>query len=165
MDTEYREQLAEQLKMKRRLYHEFRMKEARAGIYVDPSVTIQREDLEREIYSIERELGGAPMPTAAERQRTYAPPPARYVEPPQVFQERMVGEQVRQRQADIEHQVKLLGIHRRNLGHLRAQLKELGAYAPPYVRNSLGDAMQSIAGIKRTLRDMGQLVDDLPGDE
>jgi hypothetical protein len=153
MDTEYREQLTEQLKMKRRLYHEFRMKEARAGIYVDPSITIQREDLEREIRSIERDLGGAPMPTATERQRTYAPPSPAYVEPPQVFQERMVGEQV-----------KLLGIHRRNLGHLRAQLKELGAYAPPYVRSSVVDAQSSIASVKRTLRDMGQSVDDLPGD-
>ena len=165
MDSEYRGQLTEQLTIKRRLVHEYRMKEARAGIYVDPSITIQREDLEKEIRSIERQLGGEPTPTVAERQRTPAPP--RYVAPtPEpAFQERVAGEQLRQRQVDIEHQVKLLGIHRRNLGDLRAQLKDLGAYAPPYVRNSVGDAMQSIATIKRTLRDMGQDVADLPGDE
>ena len=158
------DQLREQLTLKRTALHHAEMRVARYGMSADPYIIIERDDLLAEVRSLERRLGREQTPTPQEIRREYVPRP-RYVEPPQVFQERVVGEQIKQRQEEIAHQVKLLGIHRRNLGHVREQLKELGAYAPPYVRNSVHDAMASIASIKRTLRDMGQNVDDLPGDE
>lgn len=159
------EDLQELLATKRRLWHQFKMKEAMAGLYCDPSITIQREDIEKEIRAIEQQLGRTPTPTMREIRAQPVLP--RYVapEPEPVFRERMVGKQMSARQADIEHQMNLLNIHRRNLGHLRAQMKELGAFAPPYVRNGVQEAMKEIASRKSILRDMGQDVQDLPGDE
>lgn len=163
MDTEYRTQLIEQLRMKRRLHHEFEMKKAVGGMNTDPGIIIQAEDLAREIRSIELELGDSPSPTVQERRATPLP---RYIqpEPAPAFQERMVGQQMKAKQDDIAHQMNLLNINRRNLGHLRAQMRELGAYAPPYVRNGVADAIGEIAKRKSVLRGMGQAVEDLEGD-
>jgi hypothetical protein len=158
--------LREELRTKKRLHQQVRLKLAKFGMNAPPELMIEEEDLAADVRAIERELGADLTPTIHER-RAYAPPP-RYeapVEPVQRFQERMVGHQMKARQADIEHQMNLLNIHRRNLGHLRAQLRELGAHAPPYVRNGVQDAMREIASRKAVLRDMGQAVDDLPGDE
>lgn len=69
-----------------------------------------------------------------------------------------------QRQADIDLQMSLLNIHRLNLAHLSAQLRDLGLYAAPHVRSEVALRVQAIARIKAVLRGMGQQVDDLPGD-
>lgn len=155
----------DELKMKRRALNMIRLDIAKKGISADPYLRIEEEDLVAEIRAIERELGITQTPTLQERRATPAP---RYVAPPEpepVFQERMVGMQTKARQEDIAHQMSLINIHRRNLAHLRAQMRELGAYAPPYVRNGVQSAIDEIANRKDILRSMGQSVDDLPGDE
>lgn len=158
--------LQEELQMKKRALHYIRIDLAMKGISADPYLRIEEENLCADIRAIERELGIAQTPTIPERRAQSAQP--RYEAPPEpepVFQQRMVGQQTKARQADIEHQMRLLDIHRRHLGHLRAQLRELGAYAPPYVRSGADEQMSAIARIKRILRDMCQAIDDLPGDE
>ena len=158
--------LRDELSAKKRALQNTRLQLARYGISAPVNLIMDEEDLVREVRAIERELGIDQTPTLQER-RAYTPPP-RYETPaetPQHFQERMVGQQAKARQADIAHQMNLLNIHRRNLAHLRAQLKELGAFAPPYVRNGATDAQREIQSRKNILRDMGQQVDDLPGDE
>lgn len=164
LDSEYRAQLIEQRKMKRRILHELEMKKALYGVSAEPNIIIQAENLVREIRSIEIELGESPTPTTAERRATPVPP--RQVEPEPVFQERMTQKQMSARHADIEHQMTLLNIHRGNLGHLRAQMRELGAFAPPYVRNGVDEQRAAIVRIKGILRTTyGQTVEDLEGDE
>ena len=156
--------LEQELRTKRRALGEIRLQLAKFGIGAPINLIIEEQDMAADVRAIERELGRDQTPTIHERRATPAP---RYVAPPEPeprFQERMVGQQQRARQADIEHQMTLLNIHRRNLGHLRAQMKELGAFAPPYVRSEVGGRMDDIARIKGILRDMGQAVDDLPGD-
>lgn len=156
----------EELEMKKRVLCHIRLDLAKKGISADPYLRIEEEDLVAEIRAIERELGRDQTPTLQQR-RAYVPPP-RYEAPPvpePIFQARMAGQQTKARQGDIEHQMNLLNIHRRNLGYLRAQLKELGAYAPPYMRNGVAEAQREIQNKKNVLRDMGQVVDDLPGDE
>lgn len=166
MDTEYRSLLEQELTLKKRALQQTRLKMARYGINAPVEIIIEEEDLAKEVRGIELQLGAAPTPTIQERRATRVEP--RYVppqEPEPVFQERMRGKDVHDRQGDIAQQRDLLSIHRRTLAHLRAQMKELGAFAPPYVRNSVQDAMREIANRKGILRGMGQEVDDLPGDE
>lgn len=158
--------LRQELQTKKRALGHIRLDLAKRGISADPYLRMEEEDLIKDIHAIERELGITQTPTIQER-RAYTPLPC-YVAPPEpepVFQQRMVGQERSMRQADIEHQMSLLNIHRRNLGHLRSQLRELGAHAPPYVRNGVLDAMGDISRIKTILRDMGQTIDALPGDE
>ena len=158
--------LEQELAMKRRALGHIRLDLAKKGISADPYLKIEEEDLAKEVRAIERELGRDQTPTIQERRATPTPPRCQPApEPEPVFQQRMVGQQMKARQDEIAHQMNLLNIHRRNLSHLRAQMKELGAFAPPYVRNGVGDAMKEIADRKRVLRDLGQQVDDLPGDE
>ena len=159
------EELREELKRKRTALHHAEMRLAGRGISADPWEIMQRDDLLGEVRSLEGRVGEARTPTPQEIRREYPPSP-RYVapEPELAFQQRMVGQQLKARQDDIAHQMTLLNIHRRNLGHLRAQLRELGAHAPPYVRNGVADATDEIAKRKGILREMGQAVDDLPGD-
>ena len=158
------DELREELAVKRRQHHIVRLKLAKFGMNAPVELIIEEEDLAKDVRAIERELGYEQTPTIRERHATPAPP--RYVapEPEPSFQERMVGQQQKARQDDIAHQMNLINIHRRNLAHLRTQLRELGAFAPPYVRNGVADAIAAIANRKGILRKMGQAVDDLPGD-
>lgn len=151
--------LRQELETKRRALRAIRLQLARYGGTPPVNLVIDEEDLAQEVRAIERELGIAPTPTIQERRSP------RYAEPEAVFQERIAGQQLRNRQDDIRHQSNLLTIHRRNLHHLRAQMRELGAFAPPYIRNGVAEQIDAVARIKGILRDMGQIVPDLPGDE
>ena len=156
----------EELTMKRRALQEIRLQLARYGIGAPVNLIIDEQDLAKDIRAIERELGIGQTPTIQERRS--APVPPRYEpqpEPEPVFQQRLAGQQSIARQADIDHQMNLLNIHRRNLAHLRAQMKELGAFTPPYVRNGIGSAQDEIANRKFILRSYGVTVDNLAGDE
>jgi hypothetical protein len=156
----------EELAMKKRALNHIRLDLAKKGISADPYLRIEEEDLVAEIRAIEKELGRTPTPTLQERRATSVPP--RYVEqeePPQVFRERMVGQDMSDRRENITHQRNLLSLHRKHLGFAREQLRELGSHAPPYVRSGVQDRIHEIARIKGILRDMGQAVEDLPDDE
>lgn len=164
MDSEYRSQLEEQLRTLRRLQHEDRMTEARYGLSADPSLKIRIEDRAQEIAGIEAQLGierprPAPQSTPIYRRADPVPEPA--------FRERITSRHTQQRQQEIEHHVSLLGIHRRNLAHYREQAKAYGgvALAPPVTRNGMSGERAQIARIKRILRDYGEDVADLAGDE
>jgi hypothetical protein len=150
MDHEYQAQLEEQLRVERRLLHHDIMKRAQYGISTDPSVLMRIEDREKEIARLEARLGIAqPVYQARpEPRRAYRPEP----------------DLRQQHSVDVQHHVKLLGIHRANLGHLKEQLRQLGAYAPPYVRTSIQEAQQGIAKEKRTLREAGVAVEDFEGE-
>lgn len=163
MDNEYRSQLEERLRVLRRLQHADKMTEAKSGINADPSLVIRIEDRAKEIVQIEAELG-IERPAAQQ-----APPAYRRIEPlpTPIFRERVVSQHTRQRQDDIEHQINLLGIHRRTLAHFRAQAKAYGGvdFAPPMTRNGMNEARVEISRIKVILRGYGEQVDDLAGDE
>jgi hypothetical protein len=67
---------------------------------------------------------------------------------------------------DIANQQQLLAQHRRTLAIYLHQLANLGAnYAPPAVHNGIREARAAIQRIKVWLRDQGEDVDDIPGDE
>jgi nucleoside phosphorylase len=69
-------------------------------------------------------------------------------------------------QQDIDHQVNLLAIHRRNLAHYIKQRGLLGeAFAPPMVINGIISERDNIRRIKGILRGWGQQVDDHADDE
>lgn len=69
-------------------------------------------------------------------------------------------------QEDILTQQERLEIHRRNLSNYLKQQEILGrAYATPGITNGIREARDEIARIKRTLRDWGVTVEDLPDDE
>ena len=160
MNTE----LQDELRSAQKALYLTRLQLARYGINAPVHLIMEAEDLEQKVGQLQRALGQTPteprvLPNPPRRE--YTPP----VEPPAQFQERMVGQQERDRQADIEHQAKLLSIHRRNLGVLRQQAKALGAHAPFYVQSQIMDARESIASIKDLLRSRyGQAVEDLAGD-
>jgi len=66
---------------------------------------------------------------------------------------------------DIAAQQALLQAHRQTLDLLLTQQAQLGAaYAPPAIANGIRAARGAVAQIKRTLRDWGVSVDDLPND-
>ena len=156
----------EELATKKRALQQVRHQIARYGISAPVNLIMDEEDLMKDIRAIERELGIDQTPTIQERRATSAVP--RYTplpEPEPTFQRRIDNQQAIARQSDITHQMGLLNTYRRNLAHMRAQLKELGAYAPPYVRNGVAETQQEIANRKRILRDYGVTVDDLAGDE
>jgi hypothetical protein len=69
------------------------------------------------------------------------------------------------REEDIANQQALLAAHRQTLDLLLMQQAQLGvAYAPPAVTNGIRAARNAIAQLKRTLRDWGVNVQDLPND-
>jgi hypothetical protein len=66
---------------------------------------------------------------------------------------------------DIAAQQALLQAHRQTLNVLLTQQAQLGAaYAPPAIANGIRVARGAVAQIKRTLREWGVSVDDLPND-
>src|ERR1700712_52009 len=66
---------------------------------------------------------------------------------------------------DIAAQQALLQAHRQTLSVLLTQQAQLGAaYAPPGIANGIRVARDAIAQAKRTLRDWGVSVEDLPND-
>ena len=150
--------LRETLRLKRRDLHIVKLQIAKTGsAWAPPALIGQEFDLEREVRQLERDLGIAqPEPP---RRAYEAPKPAR------AFAQEVEDQQTRMRQEEIAHQLSLLNIHRRNIGHLSRQMRELGAYTPPYVRSELEDARANIASIKRTLRAAGVAVDDLESDQ
>jgi hypothetical protein len=157
----------EELRIKQRQLQVVREKLAKYGMNAPSDLVIEEEDLVNDVRGIQHELGLPLTPTVRERRAAALLPRYRVPEPepPHVFQERMIGQEQKMRQADIEHQMGLLKIYRRNLAHYRGQMRELGAYAPPYVRNGMQDQVDHIARVKGILRGMGQDVQDLPGDE
>jgi len=164
MDEVYEAQLRERLTFQKRLLNERLLQLAKAGIYADPSIKMAAEDLQKEIREMEAELGiDRPAPAPYRPAPRYEAPP----EPEPRFQERMVGQGQRMRQADIEHQMGLLKIHRGNMAHYRAQARAHGGVdlAPPMTRNGMREQRDAIARIKQALERLGQAVDDLPGDE
>lgn len=163
MDEEYRAQLTEQLRALRRLQHADKLALAKTGMYADPSLTIRIEDREKEIAQIEARLGIEHPQPAPRRAPTYEPQPA----PRREFDMDITRRQEGARQDDINHQMTLLEIHRRNLAHYRAQAKDHGGInlAPPITRNGMNEARRNIARIKSVLEGLGVVINDLPGDE
>src|SRR5947208_2755067 len=68
-------------------------------------------------------------------------------------------------QEDIDHQLKLLAIHRRTLGHSLEQYNALGVLTPPALGHNIREAWTNIAQIKTTLRAQGVDVTDETVDE
>lgn len=158
MDREHQNQLEEQLRVARRLYHHDKMIQARSGISCDPSVLMRIEDREKEIAQLEARLGiRQPEPPPPPRRREYVAPAPRYRPEPELE---------RQRNDDTAHHVKLLGIHRKNLAHYIQQARAFGGidFAPPVARHGIEEARQGIAKEKHTLRGMGVPVDDFEGE-
>lgn len=69
-------------------------------------------------------------------------------------------------QADIDHQLNILEIHRRNLQLLTKQHSlHTESYVPPHIASSINTARGEIARIKNTLRNYYHIaVADVPGD-
>ena len=69
-------------------------------------------------------------------------------------------------QDDINHQLNLLQINRRNLAHYLRQRDTLGeAYTPPGTLNGILETRGNIKRIKQILRDWRVPVQDKPDDE
>src|SRR5690349_11953304 len=69
-------------------------------------------------------------------------------------------------QEDIDAQLRLLVIHRRNLALLLSQRAQIGSLnVPLHVYNGIDDERDKIRRIKETLRRWGVAVEDLPDDE
>ena len=67
---------------------------------------------------------------------------------------------------EVEHQLKLLALHRRNLGVLLEQEQNYGAHAAPlHVVNSITSERSEIAQIKRRLRTWQAPVTDQQNDD
>lgn len=159
----------EELATKRRALNAVRLQLARFGISAPVNLIMDEEDLVKDIRAIEHELGISQTPTINER-RASVPTAPRYQEPvtPEpVFQQRIAQQQSSARQADIQHQFTLLTTHRSNMAHYRAQAKAFGGIdlAPPMTRNGMNEQREGIARCKANIRQLGQPVDDLPGDE
>ncbi len=165
MDEQTRQELQAELYQKRRALGAARLRVAQYGISADPYMVLQVQDFEREIRSLESRLG-IKQPVTPE-----PPDPPRYTpqpEPAPAFERRIADQQTRERQKDIEQQMKLLNIHRRNMSLLREQARAHGGFAvaPLITQNNIIEHRQSIARIKSVLRDQyGVAVDDLTGDE
>lgn len=161
------DQLHEELKTKKRALGEIRLQLARYGIGAPINLVLDEQDLVKEIRAIEQELGLSPTPTIRER-RGGSTGVARRYEAPAVDHERVTRERLtRQRQGDIDHQITLLGIHRRNMQHFRNQARAHGgvALAPLVTQNGIEEQRGAIARIKDILRGYGVEVEDLAGDE
>lgn len=160
LETEHQRQLRELLRMKRQLLHEREMQIALGGIYVDPSVTLARNELKREVADIEARLGVV-WPKAKLPRPT--PPPPRPVED---FAREQEETRQRARQSDVRHHQELLRIHRSNLSHYREQARAFGGVelAPPICRHGMRESRGGVAQAKSALRALGVEVDDLPGD-
>lgn len=161
MDEEYRQQLIEQLRMARKLLHYDMMTRARYGISCEPSVLIRIEEREQEISDLEARLGIA-QPTSVYRQPA-APAPL----PRAVHQQQVARAFGAQSQADVEHHVNLLGIHRQNLRLYREQARRYGdpVLAPPVTQHGIREAQEGIAHQKHVLRGMGVEVQNFEGEE
>ena len=158
MDEEYRAQLEEQLRVERRLLHHDKMNQARMGINCDSSVLMRIEDREQVIAGLEAQLGiERPAPRVSRQEYRESPRP-RYQPAPDLAQ---------QHDADVRHQVKMLGIFRANLAHYQQQARAYGGidYAPTITQHGIREAMEGITRAKRILRGYGIQVDDLRGDE
>lgn len=140
------EELREELTMARRVCHNARLQLAKFGIGAPPHMIIEAEDAERRIAELERALG---------------------IEQRVEFERQAGAEQEAARQADVAQQMKLLGIHRTNLAHYRAQARYHGSIeqSPPITRHGIDEARDGITRTKRALEALGVRVDDLPGDE
>lgn len=162
MEDEYKEQLREQLKMKRRLLHEREMQLARMGISADPSIIFARDDLKAECAEIEARLGIV-HPQSQSPRTSYNLPPI----PERDFAAEQGQARKSAKQADITHHQTLLRTHRQNLAHYRAQAKAYGGIelAPPITRHGMREGREGITQAKEALRALGVQVDDLPGDE
>lgn len=158
LDPEYRQQLQEELRIKRRLLHEREMQRARGGASVDPAVTIAAEDLQAEIATLEARLG-IERPRLARQPIYTAPPPARD------FAAEEERARTSARQSDITHQLELLRITRQRLSVLRGQVRRLGDHAPSHMLMELAEGRGRISEIKRALDQLGAAYDNLPGDE
>lgn len=166
MDTEL---LRQELRTKRRALQETRIQMSRYGIGAPVNLITDEKDLAADVRAIERQLGIEQTPTIQERRQS-APAPRYDVPTPTpepVFRERIAGQQTAARQSDIEHQMKLLAIHRRNMAHYRDQARAFGsiALAPPMTRNGMDEQRDAISRIKQTLHGYGVEIEDLSGDE
>lgn len=155
--------LREELRNAKRALYGTRMQLARYGGSAPVHLIMEEEDLALKVGQLETALGldlteprQLPTPPSG---RQYAPKPA-----PR-FEERMRAQEVEQRQQSIEHQIKLLGVHRQHLALLRAQQRQLGAHAPTYIQAQILERTGEIARVKSALRGYGYGVADLPGDE
>lgn len=69
-------------------------------------------------------------------------------------------------QEDINHQLKLLEIHRRNLKHYTDQQAIMGvAFTPPHVTHGIREAYKNIRQIKAILKKWGVSFEDLDTDK
>lgn len=159
-------ELQAELRQARKALHLTRIQLARYGMNAPVHLIMEADDLEGKVSQLERALGQ----NVSEPRQLPPAPPRRVVDPPPAphFEERLRARQVGERQRDIEHQLNLLSIHRRNLATLRAQARAYGGwqYAPFHVQNQISGERDAIAQIKDALRSFYQIVvDDLPGDE
>lgn len=63
-------------------------------------------------------------------------------------------------QEDIQHQMNMLEIHRRNIRHYQGQMRMLGPHTPPGVFSGLETERRGVARIKSILRGWDLLVSD-----
>lgn len=57
-----------------------------------------------------------------------------------------------------------LTVYRRTIEFLDVQRAQFGAFTPPYIWHQFDDTRSEIARLKRSLRELGVVVEDLPGD-
>lgn len=67
-------------------------------------------------------------------------------------------------QEDIDHQVRLLRIHRANARHFQNQIRLLGVLSPQGITNGIVEERRAINRIITLLRGWGQSIDDAPED-
>lgn len=159
------ETLQEELRGARQALHLTRLQLARYGIGAPVHLILDEKDLAKKVAQLEAALG---IPQTEPRELPQPAPAPRYVPPPprDYEREREEGRQ-RERQADINHQLELLRIHRRSLAHVRAQAKAYGGIdlAPQITRFGMQEAREGITQAKRALDQLGGAYDNLPGDE
>jgi hypothetical protein len=157
LDPEYRAQLEEQLRELRQIHHYDELHAAQRGISTEPYILIRMKQRAEQIAQIKALLGMADAPPPPRRQEYVAPARPAYRPEPDLRA---------QRGADVQHHVKMLGIHRGNLAHYTEQARAFGGvrFAPPVTRHGIEEAKEGVAREKRTLRGLGVSVDDFEGE-
>lgn len=156
--------MQDELRQARHALHLTRLQLARYGVGAPVHLIMDEKDLEKKVAQLEAALGQTPTEP---RQLPEAPRQAAYTPPPRDHEREREAGRERERQKDIDHQLELLRIHRRNLAHNRAQAKAYGGIdlAPQITRFGMQEARDGIIQAKRNLDQLGGAYDNLPGDE
>lgn len=153
-------ELQDQLLQKRRALRHLETQASQYGGKTNAPLHIwnQMDELAQEIDVLEQRLGIIRPPAPVYRQ--HIPSAAEHAQ-------RIADEQRAAHQADIDHQMSMLRIYRRNLTYLQEQADAYGSLrlSPPIVRNQIDATRAGIAKAKRALAELGVDIETLPSDE